>query len=97
MKLNSRNSTLPQQPIDFVCLCNLGHQNCFDRRRQGARYLPCNSSRNKVRAIMSLADQETDSISAELSRYQGIFVSSYSTNLNRSEERRVGNESRKMR
>jgi len=31
---------------------------------------------------MSLADQEADSINAELSSYQGIFVSSYSTNFN---------------
>src|SRR5439155_22239387 len=57
-------------------------QHCFHRRRQYARNVPRNSSRNKVRAIMSLADQEADSISAELSSYQGIFVSSYSTNFN---------------
>jgi len=41
-----------------------------------------NSSRNKVRAIMSLADQEADGISTDLSSYQGIFLSSYSTNFN---------------
>src|SRR2546430_13079868 len=60
----------------------MGYQHWFDRRRQRARNVPCNSGRNKVRAIMSLADQEADSISAELSSYQGIFVSSYSTNFN---------------
>ena len=37
-----------------------------------------NSSRNKVRAIMSLADQEADGISTDLSSYQA----SYSTNFN---------------
>jgi len=31
---------------------------------------------------MSLADQEADGISTDLSSYQGIFLSSYSTNFN---------------
>jgi len=31
---------------------------------------------------MSLANQEANSISTELSSYQGIFVSSYSTDFN---------------
>jgi hypothetical protein len=32
--------------------------------------------------MMSLANQKADRISAELSSYQGIFLSSYSTNFN---------------
>ena len=49
-----------------------------------ARHEQCPSQqcRNKVRAIMFLTDQETDSISTELSSQQGIFLSSHSTNFN---------------
>src|SRR6266699_3878882 len=82
VKLDDRDSALLQQPLKFIYLFYIGYQHCFHRRRQCARNVPRNSSRNKVRAIMSLADQKADSISTELSSYQGIFVSSYSTNFN---------------
>src|SRR4029453_313241 len=82
VKLDGRDSALLQQPLKFIYLFYMGYQHCFHRRRQCARNVPRNSSRNKVRAIMSLADQEADSVSTELSSYQGIFVSSYSTNFN---------------
>jgi hypothetical protein len=82
VKLDGRDSTLLQQPLKFIYVFYMGYQHCFHRRRQRARNVPRDSSRNKVRAIMSLANQEPNSISTELSSYQGIFVSSYSTDFN---------------
>src|SRR5256884_3023385 len=56
-----------QQPLKIIYVFYMGYQHCFHRRRQRASNIPCHRSRNKVRAIMSLADQEADSISTELS------------------------------
>src|SRR5205085_8153186 len=82
VKLDGRDFALLQQPLKFIYVFYMGYEHCFHRRRQRARNVPCNRSRNKVRAIMSSGDQEADSISTELSSYQGIFLSSYSTNFN---------------
>src|SRR5438874_8108023 len=82
VKLDGRDFALLQQPFKFIYVFYMGYQHCFHRRRQRASNIPCHRSRNKVRAIMSLADQEADSISTKLSSYQGICLSSYSTNFN---------------
>ncbi len=82
MKLDGRDFALLQQPFKFIYVFDMGDQHCFHRRWQRASNIPCHRSRNKVRAIMFLADQEADSIRTELSSYQGICLSSYSTNFN---------------
>src|SRR5205085_12276642 len=82
VKLDGRDFALLQQPLEFIYLFYMGYQDCFHRRRQRARDVPRNRGRNKVPAIMSLADQEADSISTKLSSHQGIFLASYSTNFN---------------
>src|SRR6266567_1379634 len=81
VKLDGSDFALLQHPLKFIYLFYMGYQHCFHRRRQRPSNVPRNSSRNKVRAIMSLADQEADSISTELSSHQGILLSSYSTNF----------------
>src|SRR6266480_4147203 len=82
VKLDGPDFALLQQPLKFIQVFYMGYQHCFHRRRQRASNVFRNSSRNKVRAIMSLADQEADSISTKLSSYQGICLLSYSTNFN---------------
>src|SRR5439155_9765824 len=76
VKLDGRDFALLQQPLKFIDVFDMGYQHCFHRWRQRARNVPRNSYRNKVRAIMSLADQEADSIGTELSSDQSIFLSS---------------------
>ena len=77
MELNSLNSSLRQQFLDFVYLDDVSHQNRFDARRKCASDLPCQIRGDEIRAVMPLADEKTDRARAKLSGQQRVFQSSY--------------------